>query len=109
LTGHKRRRKKADVSKLVATPVDPQVVVEDPEHVIEAVSQPPVLITEHEVAIATAVALSLPRRRRTRSLFAAMHGVFGSASADAQPTPRHYPPRCDFLEHAEMEREMRRL
>jgi hypothetical protein len=84
LTGHKRRRKKADVSKLIATPVDPQVVVEDPEHLIEAVSRQPVLITEHEVALGAAVALSLP-------------------------TPRHYPPRCEFLEHAEMDREMRRL
>jgi hypothetical protein len=110
LTGHKRRRKKADVSKLVAIPVDPQVVVQGHEHVIEAVSQPPVLITEHEVAYGTAVALSLPRRKHSRSVLAAMRGRFGSASADdAQPTPHHYPPRCDFLEHAEMEREMRRL
>jgi hypothetical protein len=97
------------VSELVATPVDRPVVVEDHEHVNEAVSQPPVLITEHEVAYGTAVALSLPRRERTHSVIAAMRGMFGSASADAQPTPRHYPPRCDFLEHAEMEREMRRL
>jgi hypothetical protein len=108
LTGHKRRRKKADVSKLVATPVDPQVVDQDHEHVIEAVRQPPVLITEHEVAYGTAVAL-LPRRKHTRSVFAAVRRRFGSASADAQSTPRHYPPRCEFLEHAEMEREMRRL
>jgi hypothetical protein len=97
------------VSELIATPVDQQVVVEDPEHAIEAVGRPPVLITEHEVAYSTAVALSLPRRERTHSVIAAMRGVFLSASADAQPTPRHYPPRCDFLEHAEMEREMRRL
>ena len=97
------------MSELIATPVDQQVVVEDPEHAIEAVSQPPVLITEREVAHGTAVALSLPRGERTHSVIAAMRGMFLSASADAQPTPHHYPPRCDFLEHAEMEREMRRL
>jgi hypothetical protein len=97
------------VPRLVAPPVDPQVVVGVHHHVIETVSQPPVLHTEHEVAAGTAVALSLPRRKRTRSAFAAMHGLFGSASADTQPTPRHYPPRCGFLENAEMDREMRRL
>ena len=98
------------MSELVAAPADPQVVVEDPEHVIEEMSQPPVLITEQAVAFSTAAAVSLPRTKPTRSVIAALRGMFLSSSADAQPAPRHYPPRRDaFLDQAAMAREMRRL
>jgi hypothetical protein len=47
------------VSELFTDPADPQddLVVEEPEHVIEAVSQPVVLITEREVAFSTAAAV----------------------------------------------------
>jgi hypothetical protein len=51
------------VSELIAAPADPQDVVEDPEHVIEAVRQPPVVITEQEVALSTAAAVPLPRTK----------------------------------------------
>jgi len=36
------------VSELIAAPAGPQDVVEDPEHAIEVVSQPLVVITEQE-------------------------------------------------------------
>jgi hypothetical protein len=97
------------VSELIGAPADPQDVVDDPEHVIEAVSQPPVVITEHEVAFSTAAAVPLPRTKRTRRVIAALRAMFLS-SPDARPAPRHYPPRRDaFLEQAAMAREMRRL
>jgi hypothetical protein len=99
------------VSELIGTPADPQVVVEDPEHVIEAVSQPPVVITEQEVAFSTAAAVPLPRTKpAARGVIAALRAMFLSSSEDARPAPRHYPPRRDaFLEQAAMVREMRRL
>jgi hypothetical protein len=60
------------VSELIAAPADPQDVVEDPEHVIEAVSQPPVVITEQQVAFSTAAAVPLPRTKPTRRVIAAL-------------------------------------
>ena len=98
------------MSDLIAAPADPQVVAEDPEQVIEEVRQPLVLITEQAVALSTAAAGSLPRSKPTRGLIAALRAMFMSASVDAPPAPRHYPPRRDaFLEDAAMAREMRRL
>jgi hypothetical protein len=98
------------VSELIAAPADPQDVIEDPEHVIEAVSQPPVVITEQAVAFSTAAAVALPRTKPTRRVIAALRAMFLSSSGDARPARRHYPPRRDaFLEEAAMEREMHRL
>jgi hypothetical protein len=98
------------VSELFAAAPEPQDVVEDPEHVIEEVSQPPVVITEQEVAFSTAAAVPLPRTTRTHRVIAALRAMFLSSSGDAHPIPRHYPPRRDaFLEQAAMAREMRRL
>jgi hypothetical protein len=98
------------MSELSTAPADMQNVVENPEHVIEAVSQPPVVITEQELAFSTAAAVSLSRTKPKRGVFAALRAMFRSSSQDAQPAPRHYPPRRDeFLEEAAMEREMRRL
>jgi hypothetical protein len=98
------------MSELIAAPADPQDVVEDPEHVIEAVRQPPVVITEQEVALSTAAAVPLPRRKPTPRVIAALRAMFLSSPADAQPARRHYPPRRDaFLEQAAMAREMHRL
>ena len=105
------------MSELFAAPADPQVVVEDPEHVVEAVSQPPVVITEQQVAFSTAAAMPLPRTKPARRVIAALRGMFLRSSEDARPAPedawlapRHYPPRRDeFLEEAAMIREMRRL
>jgi hypothetical protein len=98
------------VSELIGAPADPQDVVDDLEHVIEAVSQPPVVITEQTVAFSTAAAVPMPRRKPTRRVIAALRAMFLSSSEDARPAPRHYPPRRDgFLEQAAMAREMRRL
>jgi hypothetical protein len=98
------------VSELFVKPADPQDVVEDPEHVIEAVSQPPVVITEQQVAFGTAAAVPLPLTKPTRSVIAALRAKLRSTSEDAPLVPRHYPPRRDeFLEESAMAREMRRL
>jgi hypothetical protein len=103
------------VSELFAAPADPQDVVEEPEHVIEVVSHPPVVITEQQVAFSTAAAVPLPRTKPTRRVIAALRAMFRSSSEDALPAPalcppRHYPPRRDaFLDQASMAREMRRL
>jgi hypothetical protein len=98
------------VSELFVKPADLQDVVEDPEHVIEAVSQPPVLITEQQVAFSTAAAVPLPRTKPTRGVMAALRAKSRSSSQDALLAPRHYPPRREeFLEDAAMAREMHRL
>jgi hypothetical protein len=98
------------VSELIAAPADPPDVVENPEHVSETVSQPQVVITEQEVAFSTAAAVPLPRTKPNRGVIAALRAMFRSSSQDAQPAPRHYPPRRDeFLEEAAMKREMHRL
>jgi hypothetical protein len=98
------------MSKLVAAPAEPQDVVEDPGHVIEAVSLPPVVISEQAVAFSTAAAAALPRTKPTHSVIAALRAMFQKSSEDAPMAPRHYPPRREaFLEDAAMQREMRRL
>jgi hypothetical protein len=98
------------VSELFAAPADPQDVVDEPKHVIEAVTQPLVIITEQQVAFSTAAAVPLPRTKPTRRVIAALRAMFLSSPGDARPAPRHYPPRRDaFLEQAAMAREMRRL
>ena len=53
------------MSELITAPADPQDVVDDPEHVAEAVSQPQVKITEQEIAFSTAASVSLPRKNPT--------------------------------------------
>jgi hypothetical protein len=98
------------VSELVAAPADPEDLVEEPEHVIEAVSQSRGVITQQAVAFSTAAAVSLPRTKPTPRVIAALRAMFLSSSEDPRPAPRHYPPRRDvFLEEAAMPREMHRL
>jgi hypothetical protein len=98
------------MSELSTAQADSQYVAEDPEHVIAAVSHPPVLITEQEVAFSTAAAVALPRSKPVHRLIAALRAVSRSSSQDGQPVPRHYPPRRNaFLEEAAMAREMHRL
>jgi hypothetical protein len=98
------------VSELIAPQSDSQHVAEDHEHVNAAVSHPPVLITEQEVAFSTAAAVALPRSKPIHGLIAAVRAMFQSSPEDARPVPRHYPPRrAAFLEDAAMAREMRRL
>jgi hypothetical protein len=117
LVGHTAKGRRHEVSELFAAHADPQDVVDDPEHAIEvperateAVSQPPVVITEQQVAFSTAAAAPLPRTKPARGVIAALRGMFLRSSEGAPPAPRHYPPRRDeFLEEAAMAREMRRL
>jgi hypothetical protein len=98
------------VSELFTAPADPQVVVEDPEPVVESASRPLVLITEQKVAFSTAAAVGLPRTKPTNRVIAAVRGMFLSSSEDARAEQRQYPRRRDaFLEQAAMAREMRRL
>lgn len=98
------------MSDLIGAPADPQAVVEVREDVIEAVTQPPVVITEQQVVFSTAAAVPLPRTKPPRRVIAALRAMFLSSSGDARPAPRHYPPRRDaFLEDAALAREMRRL
>jgi len=99
-----------EVSEQIAAQSDSQHAAEDPERVIAAVSHPPVLITEQEVAFSTAAAVALPRSKPIHRLIAALRAVSRSSSQDAKPVPRHYPPRRPaYLEEAAMAREMRRL
>lgn len=75
----------------------------------------PVLITEHEVTLGTAVALrTRPATRRrwreaTQGLLSAAQRVFVSAAPAERPTRRHYPKRYAYLENACMARAMERL
>jgi hypothetical protein len=98
------------MSELSTAPTEKQDVVEQPEPAIEAVSQPPVLITAQEVAFSTAAAVPLPRAKSTHGVIAALRAMFLSPPEEARPAPRHYPQRRDeFLEEAAMRREMYRL
>jgi hypothetical protein len=98
------------VSELLTAPNDPQDVVEDPEHVVERVSQPPVVITEQEVAFSTAAAVGLPRTKPSSRVIAALRAMFRSSSEVPPPAQRHLLPRREaFIEEPAMEREMHRL
>jgi hypothetical protein len=107
-----RQREGRKVSKLIETPVDLQDVAEDPTHIAEPVSRPPVVITVQEVAFSTAAAVTLPQMKPTRgTVMASLRAMFRtSAEDDSRPVPRHYPSRREaFIEDAAMAREMRRL
>jgi hypothetical protein len=76
------------------------------------VTRTPVLITEHEVMLATAAAVPLqPARVRPRwadVIGAAVRAMVASSTAEPRKR-RHYPPRNDYLESSRMAREMHRL
>jgi len=103
------------VSDLIAAPTDPQNVIEASGHVVEAVRQPSVVITEQEVAFSTAAAVALRREKPAPTVIARLRAMFLHSSEDANPedamtVPGHYPSRRDpFLEDAAMAREMCRL
>jgi hypothetical protein len=89
--------------------------IPDVEATLEAVSPAPVLITEHQVAFATAAAAPV-RSPTTRWWTKAIHAVRAAASGmlltptgDARPARRYCPRRYAFLENALMSREMDRL
>ena len=79
------------------------------------VSPAPVLISEHEVALGTAVALPArptPRRRwvgGTKVLLAAMQRPLAPPAREGRPVRHAYPKHYTFLETACMAREMDRL
>lgn len=79
------------------------------------VSPAPVLISEHEVSLGTAVALrARPTTRRRwfeaiNVLRAAMQRSLAPSTQEARPVRRDYPKRYTFLENACMAREMDRL
>jgi hypothetical protein len=79
------------------------------------VSPAPVLISEHEVSLGTAVALrGRPKTRRrwfeaTKVLLAAMQRSRTPSTQEGRPVRRDYPKRYAYLENACMAREMDRL
>jgi hypothetical protein len=94
---------------------DTLAVVPNVEATLEAVSRPPILITEHAVAFATAAAVPVPSPT-TRWWMEALHDVRTAASwmlrtsrADSRPARRDCPRRYAFLGNALMSREMDRL
>jgi hypothetical protein len=99
------------MSELSTAPAETQNVAKETKPVIEAPTQPQIVITEQEVAFSTAAAVQpLPLAKPTRGPIGALRAMFRRSSGDARPLPRHYPPRRDeFLEEAAMEREMHRL
>ena len=95
-----------------ATPDVPR----DRELTTEPASRTTILITEQEVALATAAAAvpvpSTTTHRWTEAIriaLAAIRGMFAMLTAHPRPARRHYPPRTDFMEHSRMAREMHRL
>ena len=97
------------MSELIAGAADPQDLVEEPEHVVDEVSQPPIVITGQAVAFSTAAAVGAPRTKPTRRVIAALRAMF-LTSEGPPPAQRHYRPRREtFLEEPAMEREMHRL
>jgi hypothetical protein len=100
---------------LASLGASPEVTDElaDPAQPADAaeVIRTPVLITEHEVMLATAAAVPLQpatvRRRWADVIGAAVRVMHASLS---QPRKRRqYPPRNDYLESSRMAREMHRL
>jgi hypothetical protein len=79
------------------------------------VSPPPVLISEHEVGLATSIALRShqPVRRRwadaTHTLVATMHRTLTGPTRDDCKVRRDYPKHYAFMENASMAREMDHL
>ena len=79
------------------------------------VSPAPVLISEHEVSLSTAVALrARPKTRRRwfetiNVLRGAMQRTLAPSTREGRPVRREYPKRYAFLENACMAREMDRL
>ena len=97
------------MSELIAEPADPQEVVEEPEHDLEEVGQPPIVVTEQAVAFSTAAAVGLSRAKPTRRVIAALRAMF-LTSEGPPPAQRHYLPRREaFVEEPAMDREMHRL
>ncbi|MGV0851959.1 hypothetical protein [Mycolicibacterium phlei] len=87
--------------------------VRQPARAARAPGPPPVLITEQQVAFATATALRSRHLPRRRGFFAAVMAWIVSVldrPERERRLPRHYPAiREAFMEDAAMEREMHKL
>jgi hypothetical protein len=89
-------------------------VVPGVEAIVEAGSPAPILITGHEVAFATAAAVSVPSSttpwwtRAIHAVSAAASGMLRTSTADSRPARGDCPRRYMFLENALMSREMDR-
>jgi hypothetical protein len=102
-----------DIALVPVDEADEALVVD--EALEKLVSPAPVLITEQEVVLGTAVALQAPpkTRRRWRESVHVLLAAIQRAAAPPVPAerrPRHdYPRQYAFLENACMAREMGRL
>lgn len=94
---------------------DDQTTITPDEACERLIPPTPVLISEHEVALATAVALQAqsPIRRRwidaTHRLLVAVQRSFAAPAHPDRQVRREYPKHYAFLEDACMAREMARL
>ena len=91
------------------TDIQPAVSHDNASQLATAVTepQPPVVITEQEVMLGTAAAVSPRSIRMTRRMIDAL-GLVGAALRPPPPRP-HYARRAAYIESACMAREMDRL
>jgi hypothetical protein len=85
----------------------PDILRQDAVRMQDHASDTTVLITEAQVAFATAAATGV--RREDRRWIALLSRMFVPASRAARPKRRPYRPRMAYLEHSLMAREMERL
>jgi len=91
------------------TDIQPAVTHDNPSQPATAVTkpEPPVVITEQEVMLGTAAAVSPRSTRISRRMIDAL-GLVAAAFRPPPPRP-HYARRAAYLERASMAREMDRL
>jgi hypothetical protein len=85
----------------------PDVLQQDGVHTQDQASDTTVLITEAQVAFATAAATGL--RPKDRRWVALLSRIFVPAPRASRPKRRPYRPRMAYLERSLMAREMERL
>jgi hypothetical protein len=94
--------------------------IEDPPTTLDAIEHPQtepappadtaVLITEHEVVLATAAAVPLPRESTSHRLVAMLRALVAGWTHPSPPRRRpSAPSRFYYIERARMSREMERL
>jgi len=89
------------------TDIQPAASKDELLEVLVTEPQPPVVITEQEVMLGTAAAVSPRRIPITHRMMDALR-VIGAAFGPPPPRP-HYAPRAAYIERAAMAREMDRL
>jgi hypothetical protein len=85
----------------------PDILQQDGVRMQDHTSDRTVLITEAQVAFATAAATGV--RRKHRRWVALLSRIFVPAPRASRPKGRPYRPRMAYLEHSLMAREMERL